>query len=433
MRLFAGSLQGWVMSSEIALSSICEIVMGQSPAGEACNKNGEGLPLLNGPTEFGSKHPKPVQYTTDPRKFAEPNDLLFCVRGSTGRMNWADQKYAIGRGLAAIRGKNGYPNSFVKAVLETKLEELLQWATGSTFPNVGKDMLGGLKIPNRTATAAAVVSSVIDPIDDRITLLRETNKTLEAIAQAIFKSWFIDFDPVRAKMEGRTPAGMDEETAALFPDELVESELGLVPKGWDARTVGDVIDAVGGATPDTKNLDYWEPAEHHWTSPKDLSGINDPVLLSTERRISSTGLSKIGSGLLPSGTLLMSSRAPIGYLAIADMPVAINQGYIAMPPSGQLSPLYMLRWCQANMEGIKGRANGSTFMEISKKAFRPIPILVPNPKLHDVFEETCGTLFDRLVLNSKQAKTLAEIRDALLPRLISGKLQALDSEKFVPQ
>jgi len=272
------------------------------------------------------------------------------------------------------------------------------------------------------------IAETLSSLDNRIRLLHESNKTLEAIAQAIFKSWFIDFDPVRAKLEGRVPAGIGDETAALFPDELVESEIGLVPKGWDVKTIGDVVATVGGATPDTKNIDYWEPAKHHWTSPKDLSGINDPVLLSTERRISSTGLSKIGSGLLPSGTLLMSSRAPIGYLAITDVPVAINQGYIAMPPGGQVSPLYMLRWCQANMEGIKGRANGSTFMEISKKAFRPIPILLPNRKLLDLFEETCGTLFNKLVLNSKEAQTLCEIRDLLLPRLISGRLRLVDEK-----
>jgi type I restriction enzyme S subunit len=304
---------------------------------------------------------------------------------------------------------------------------------GSGVPTLNRNHLHPLPVLKPSIEEQNSIAETLGALDDRITLLRETNKTLEAIAQAIFKSWFIDFDPVRAKMEGRAPAGLDEETTALFPDELAESDLGLVPKGWDVKTVGETVDTVGGATPDTKNPDYWEPAEHHWTSPKDLSGLSDPVLLSTERRISSSGLSKIGSGLLPVGTLLMSSRAPIGYLAIADMPVAINQGYIAIPPGGQLSPLYMLRWCQANMEGIKGRANGSTFMEISKKAFRPIPILVPPPKLLDVFEETCGTLFDRLVLNSKQAKTLAEIRDALLPRLISGKLQVLDSEKFAPQ
>ena len=106
--------------------------------------------------------------------------------------------------------------------------------------------------------------------------------------------------------------------------------------------VGDAVETVGGATPDTKNSEYWEPATHCWTTPKDLSGISAPVLLDTERKLSSQGLAKIGSGLLPAGTLLLSSRAPIGYLAVSQVPLAINQGYIAMPPGGLLPPLYML-------------------------------------------------------------------------------------------
>jgi type I restriction enzyme S subunit len=260
-------------------------------------------------------------------------------------------------------------------------------------------------------------------MDDRITLLRETNATLEAIAQALFKSWFVDFDPVRAKAEGRQPEGMDPATAALFPDTFGDSELGLVPKGWFVKPIGDVVECLGGGTPDTKVASYWEPAEHSWTTPKDLSGLQSPVLLQTERKLSPLGLAKVSSGLLPAGTLLLSSRAPIGYLAIAQMPVAVNQGYIAIPPGGQLSPLFMLFWCRQNMEGIKGRANGSTFMEISKKAFRPIPALVPSPEVLSVFSNIADTLFDRLIENERQAQTLTQLRDTLLPRLISGQLR----------
>ena len=223
---------------------------------------------------------------------------------------------------------------------------------------------------------------------------------------------------------------MDEATAALFPDSFEESELGLVPRGWRVLPIGDVVEAVGGATPDTKNSDYWMPAIHCWTSPKDLSGINSPVLLDTERKISDHGLAKIGSGLLPVGTLLLSSRAPIGYLALGQVPLAINQGYIAMPPGGLLPPLFMLFWCRQNMDGIIGRANGSTFMEISKKAFRPIPILVPSPFVVDVFAEVVGALFERLIENEKQAQTLTTLRDTLLPRLISGQLRLPDAESM---
>ena len=284
-----------------------------------------------------------------------------------------------------------------------------------------------LKIRAPSLNEQHEIARFLNALDDRITLLRETNATLEAIAQALFKSWFVDFDPVRAKMEGRTPEGMDEATAALFPDGFETSELGEVPRGWRVMPVGDAIEAAGGATPDTKNAAFWEPPTHCWTSPKDLSGIAAPVLLDTERKISGQGLAKIGSGLLPPGTLLMSSRAPIGYLALAQVPLAINQGYIAMLPGGLLPSLYMYFWCRQNMDNIKGRANGSTFMEISKKAFRPIPALVPTNGLVIAFTEAAEALFARLTANERQAQTLSNLRDTLLPRLISGQLRLEES------
>lgn len=272
------------------------------------------------------------------------------------------------------------------------------------------------------------VAQTLDALQGRIDLLRQTNSTLESIAKALFKSWFIDFDPVRAKAEGREPEGMDAATAALFPAQLVESVLGPVPKGWTVHPIGDLVEAVGGSTPDTKNEAFWEPAVHHWTSPKDLSGATAPVLLDTERMVSDAGLAKISSGLLPVGTLLMSSRAPIGYLSLSQVPVAINQGYIAMPPGGRLPPEYMYFWCQLNMDAIKGRANGSTFMEISKKAFRPIPALLPSPEVVNRFHDFARAVFSRVTANERQARALTELRNTLLPRLISGKLQLQEVE-----
>ena len=296
-------------------------------------------------------------------------------------------------------------------------------ARGSAQPNLSAGDAHKIKITLPPLAVQREIAATLSVLDGRINLLREINTTLEAIAQALFKSWFVDFDPVHAKMEGRTPEGMDEATAALFPDGFETSELGEVPRGWRVMPVGDAIEAVGGATPDTKNEAFWEPRTHCWTSPKDLSGIAAPVLLNTERKVSDQGLAKIGSGLLPSGTLLMSSRAPIGYLALSQVPLAINQGYIAMLPGGLLPSLYMYFWCRQNMDNIKGRANGSTFMEISKKAFRPIPVLVPSTKLVRAFLKTAEALFARLTENEKQAQTLSTLRDTLLPRLISGQLR----------
>ncbi len=305
---------------------------------------------------------------------------------------------------------------------------LIRHAVGATMRNLNTGILSAVPIYLPPLQVQLEIAALLGAFDDRIALLRETNATLEAIAQALFKSWFVDFDPVRAKLEGRAPECMDEATAALFPDALDESELGLVPRGWRVLPIGDAVEAVGGATPDTKTTAYWEPAIHCWTTPKDLSGIAAPVLLNTERKLSDQGLAKIGSGALPIGTLLLSSRAPIGYLALAQIPLAINQGYIAMPPGGLLPPLYMLFWCKQNMENIKGRANGSTFMEISKKAFRPIPALVPSPEVVKAFVDVAGTLFDRLIENEKQAQTLATLRDTLLPRLISGQLRLPEAQ-----
>ena len=136
---------GWAIAP---FSEVATVIMGQSPEGDDCNNDGIGEPLLNGPTEFGFYSPTPVQWTTNGKKRCVDGDLLFCVRGSTtGRMNWANQSYVIGRGLAAIRHKkDGDLNWFVKAMIDHSLQEILAAATGSTFPNVGKDLLNGFLV-----------------------------------------------------------------------------------------------------------------------------------------------------------------------------------------------------------------------------------------------------------------------------------------------
>ncbi len=216
----------------------------------------------------------------------------------------------------------------------------------------------------------------------------------------------------------------------LFPDRLVDSELGEIPEGWKVGAIGDVVKIVGGSTPSTKVPAYWN-GDYCWTTPKDLSGLSAPVLLDTERRVTEEGLAKINSGLLPVNTLLLSSRAPIGYLAIARIPVAINQGYIAIPPDNPLGSLFLLLWCEVNMERIKERAGGTTFQEISKKNFRPIPIVLPSAEVTVRFNAIAGPLFERLVSNERESRTLAALRDTLLPKLISGELRVPDAERIL--
>ncbi|MET3605725.1 type I restriction enzyme S subunit [Sphaerotilus sulfidivorans] len=369
-----------------------------------------------------------------PEYILEEGDIVFARKGGIERCALVRKQQAgwfLGSDGIRLRPPKVCDARFLAYSLQTQAVKdwLVQHSTGSTMASLNQSTIGRLPVAFPSVSTQRAVADTLEFFDDRIDLLRQTNATLESIAQALFKSWFIDFDPVRAKAEGREPLGLDAATAALFPAEFEESALGVIPKGWTVQPIGDLVETVGGSTPDTKNEAFWEPAAHHWTSPKDLSGATAPVLLGTERKVSAAGLAKISSGLLPVGTLLMSSRAPIGYLSLTQVPVAINQGYIAMPPGGRLPPEYMYFWCQHNMDAIKGRANGSTFMEISKKAFRPIPSLLPALEVIARFTDFAAMTFERITMNERQALALVELRNTLLPRLISGKLRLPEAQE----
>jgi type I restriction enzyme S subunit len=267
---------------------------------------------------------------------------------------------------------------------------------------------------------------MIEPLlllDRKIDLNRQTARTLEALAQRLFKSWFVDFDPVHAKMDGRTPAHTPPDIAAVFPDRLVDSPLGPIPEGWEIEAIEKLVSIKGGATPPTKEPDYWEGGTFDWATPKDLSGLQQKVLISTDRKITSAGVDRISSGQLPAGTVLMSSRAPVGYLALADMPVSINQGFIAMICDRLLPNTFVLHWAESNMDVIKSNAGGSTFAEISKKQFRPLEVIVPPAEILSSFQRIAGDLYQRVAQLAHENLTLDELRDRLLPKLISGELR----------
>ncbi len=177
------------MTSEVpllTLGRVATIAMGQSPNGDDCNRVATGSPLLNGPTEFGLSHPKPAQWTTSPTKWAEVGDVLFCVRGSTtGRMNRADQRYVIGRGIAAIRGPRLIDTAFVHYALKDRLAELLQMTTGSTFPNISRDSLASLLIPWPAEDVRSRIAGVLGALDDLIETNLQLARQCEALARAL--------------------------------------------------------------------------------------------------------------------------------------------------------------------------------------------------------------------------------------------------------
>jgi type I restriction enzyme S subunit len=302
-------------------------------------------------------------------------------------------------------------------------------ATGSAQVGLSREDFLAYPIPPVTAVTKKL-GDLLEATEGKIELNRRMNETLEAMARAIFKSWFVDFDPVRAKMDGRKPAGMDSATTSLFTDSFEDSELGPIPRGWNVSSIGEIVKVVGGSTPSTSNPIYWG-GDIHFVTPKDMSSITAPILLDTERKITEAGLRCISSGLLPIGTVLLSSRAPIGYTAITDIPVAVNQGFIAMICNGELPNYFVLHLINQNMDLIIGNANGTTFLEISKSNFRPIPVIVPSHKVLEMFVNIAGSIYKRILSNLRESCTLATLRDALLPKLLTGQLDMNSSFPIV--
>jgi type I restriction enzyme S subunit len=253
--------------------------------------------------------------------------------------------------------------------------------------------LAKLNVPYPPLLEQRAIAGILGVLDDKIELNQRMNETLEAMARAVFQEMMKD--------------GSFEE-----------------------RTIGEIVSVVGGSTPSTKNPDFWENGEIHWATPKDLSPLQSPILLDTNSCITDLGLREISSGLLPIGTVLLSSRAPIGYLAITEISVAINQGFIAIKCPEDISKYFILNWLKENMDTIKGRANGTTFLEISKSNFRPMKISVPSQKEMKTFDLLVGPLYQKIVTNLKESRTLASLRDSLLPKLMSGEVRVKDVEKL---
>ncbi|MCR9533879.1 restriction endonuclease subunit S, partial [Vibrio alginolyticus] len=312
---------------------------------------------------------------------------------------------------------------FFGYLMKSKQRLIESFATGTTGQTeLSRDSIKEMEVSfveNREHQQA--IGNFLLAIDRKLQLNKATSQTIEQMAQAIFKSWFVDFDPVKAKMNGEQPEGMDEATASLFPEKL-DSETDI-PEGWRQSEIGDEVAVVGGGTPSKKNDDFWVDGHIHWTSPKDLSGVQDKVLLDTASKLTEAGLKKVSSGLLPVDTVLLSSRAPVGYLALAKVPLAVNQGYIAMKCEKVLPPEFVLQWCVHRMDEIKQRASGSTFAEISKKNFKPISVVVPSEDVLSAYKKLVKPLYDAITSNARQSEQLSTLRDTLLPKLLSGEIE----------
>ncbi|MCV6587587.1 MAG: restriction endonuclease subunit S [Marinobacterium sp.] len=366
--------------------------------------------------------------------------------GTIGEVFYIEEDFWPLNTTLYVRDFKGNHPRFVAYLLQTI--DFHQFSDKAAVPGVNRNHvhLALIRVPERYEDQEKIADYVAT-IERKIALNTQTNQTLEQIAQALFKSWFVDFGPVidnalaagnpipeplaeRARIRqalfadtATAPARLPAETLTLFPDSFVEhAEMGWIPAGWEARPVGDVIDNVGGATPKTSEPLFWENGSHAFCTPKDMSSLGSKVILDTERKLTDVGVNKISSGQLSVGTVVMSSRAPIGYLAITKLPISVNQGIIALKPDDQFGSEFLLFWLEANQKEVITRANGSTFLEISKKNFRTIPFLIPPEELCLHYNDQAKACMDAVYCNTRQTQELTKLRDTLLPKLLSGEL-----------
>ncbi|MBX9179713.1 restriction endonuclease subunit S [Paeniclostridium sordellii] len=257
------------------------------------------------------------------------------------------------------------------------------------------------------------IANILSSLDDKIELNNEMNKTLEDMAQSIFKRWFVDFEFPNEDGDPYKSSG----------GEMVDSELGMIPKGWEVKTIADIGDVISGGTPSTKNEEYYG-GDISWITPKDLSGYDRKFISKGERSITEIGLQKSSAKLLPRGTVLFSSRAPIGYVAIAQQEVCTNQGFKSIVCNKDIiNNNYIYYFLKYNKENIENVSSGSTFKEISGTHMKNIKIIVPIKNILDKFNGVIES-FDKLLdKNYMDIDILAEVRDNLLPKLMSGELE----------
>ena len=394
----------------------------------------QGVPVIRG-QNMGGKWVSGDFVFVSPEKAAQleqnkarPGDVVFTQRGTLGQVSIVPQtpysEYVVSQSQMKITvDPDKADPHFIYYLFrsEEQLRYVLNSAIQTGVPHTNLGILRKTPVSIPALGTQKAIAEFLCAFDDRITLLRETNATLEAIAQALFKSWFVDFDPVRAKAEGRQPEGMDATTAALFPDSFEESELGLVPKGWQRLAFTETVKVIGGGTPKTSVPEYWD-GDIPWFSVVDAPAVTDVFVIDTVKHISVAGLNGSSTKLLPEGTTIISARGTVGRLALVGREMAMNQScYGLRGISGDAYFTYFSTY--RLVESLKQRSHGSVFDTITTETMKGVTVIYPDENVINAFEAALSPVMGRMKENLQQAQTLTQLRDTLLPRLISGQLR----------
>ena len=399
----------------VPLSEVATVVMGQSPPGWTYNETGAGLPFYQGSRDFGRRHPKRRVYCTAPTRHASSGDILFTVRAPVGRLNRATEDCAIGRGIASIRSGCQDDTDFLEYALRDKSDhwDALE-AEGTVFGSARKADLISLEIPWPSLNDRRAIAKLLTALDDKIDLNHCMSETLDEMARVLFRSWFVDFDPVYAKAAGR-PSGLPSILDDLFPDSFEPSELGPIPATWQARSLNDIATYTNGLA-----LQRFPP-----TSDNSL-----PVIKISEMRRGFTERStRASAGLDPryivgDGDVVFSWSGSLETVLWTHGPGALNQ-HLFKVTSTQFPRWFYWNWIREHLDEFREIADGkaTTMGHIQRHHLAEAMVAVPPKDLLFAEDLPLGGITDRQISHAIQSRTLTALRDRFLPKLLSGELR----------
>jgi len=392
--------------------------------------------LRGGRIELSDARRISPEHFVDWTRKAKPtaNDVVLSRRCNPGETAFVplNLEFALGQNLVLLRadGKQLYP-PFLRWL--TRGPEW--WEQIGKFLNVGAifDSLKCADVPNFQLKIPPLpeqraIAHILGTLDDKINLNRRMNETLEAMARAFFKSWFVDFDPVRAKAEGRDP-GLPQPLADLFPDSFEDSVLGEIPKGWEVARFADTIEIVGGGTPKTSLAEYWG-GDIPWFSVVDAPTDSEVWVLDTEKKVTRAGVENSSTRVLPVGTTIISARGTVGRVGLVGVPMAMNQSCYGLRGLAGTQGFFSYYSTRVLVARLQQHAHGSVFDTITRDTLAGVSVVVPPSELVEHFEKEVSPSLDRIRAGLLEARTLATLRDILLPKLISGELRVKEAECF---
>lgn len=339
-------------------------------------------------------------------EFQENDILISNIRPYFKKIWKADRRGCCSNDVLCIRANNNVDTEFLYYLLSQDLffAYVMSGANGSKMPRGDKQqiMKWEIEIPTEKGDQRRI-ASVLSSLDRKIELNNKINADLEEMAQAIFKNWFVDFEPFK---NGK----------------FVDSELGMIPEGWKVGRLDEIADVVGGSTPSKAKPEYYTQKGIAWLTPKDLS--NHPAVYSSRGEIDITeeGYNSTSTKLMPKGTVLFTSRAPIGYISIAQNDICTNQGFKSLVPK-KAETCFLYCFLKYVTPEIENKSTGSTFKEASGSLMKSLQVIMPEQKVFEDFETIVSPLFARIESLEKENSRLSLFRDILLPRLMSGELE----------